>query len=374
MSGAHKGTQPLPRLCFVLPEYSEKTHFRYVAEFARTLAEDTDVFLVVEKGDDVPRGSFQCYYRQRLAFPVLRVLEHFIVLCVARIRGYKMFYIHYSFVSAISAGIITSLTGGTVYYWNAGMPWKYARSTARELIEHLAYKLIDYVVTGAHALVPGYASYYGISYKHILVIPNWVEPAGPRPESVKAMVTEAIARPPEAQVLLFVHRLAKRKGAHHLPEILHRLKDENVVLVVIGDGPERGDMEHAFTRLGVAHKVRMLGGQPNASVEEALAQADVFLMPSEEEGSPHALLEAVRAGVPFVAFNVGGVYEHTPASCVEYLVDEGDVEAFVKNVEKLLHDKAEQRRFSDEERVFADRFSKARILTMFKEKILTGRA
>lgn len=367
----HHKKKEKSKLCFILPEYSETTHFRYVAELARSLADETDVFLVAEKGDDSLRAVFPAgFYRQRCSFGLLRALENFIVLLSVRFKGYRTFYIHYSFVSAISAGLITNIFGGTVYYWNAGMPWKYPRDTVRESTERLAYKLIDYLVTGAQALVPGYSAYYGIPVTRIIVIPNWVEPPRAHAESLRAMVAEDIARPAEARVLLFVHRLARRKGAHHLPEILHRLKDESIVMVVIGDGPERAHLEEEFRRLDVAHKVHMLGERSNEYVEAALERADVFLLPSEEEGSPHALLEALAAGVPFVAFNVGGVYEHTPPDCASYAVPEGDLTAFVSRVQELLHSPGERKRVGEAEKKFIIKFTKARILQMFKKKIL----
>ena len=100
------------------------------------------------------------------------------------------------------------------------------------------------------------------------------------------------------------------------------------------------------------------------------AQADIFLLPSEEEGSPHSLLEAMTAGVPFVAFNVGGVYEHVPPTCVSYAVPENDVDAFVAGVRKLLSSPEVYESFRGAEKEFVLRFRKDVILKKFAEKIL----
>ena len=359
-----------PKLCFILPEYSEKTHFRYVAIFAEALQDRADICLVQEKGGDMLRASFPRFYLQRLRWGPVRMVENFLVLLGAWLRGYRTFYVHYSFVSAVHAGIITRVFGGTVYYWNCGMPWQYPRSRVRAWYERLAYRLVHHLVTGAQALVPEYARYYGLDPASVVVIPNWVESPRQVDEQMAARVRKDIQASPGTRILLYVHRLARRKGAHHLPHIAELLRDEEVVLAVIGEGPEQDALVHECETRDLCGRLGFLGVRDRAYVDAAFRCADVFLMPSEEEGSPHALLEAMAAEVPFVTFDVGGVRETAPASCEAYVVPPNDVPTLVERVRTLLHDPAEYARVQREEREWVRRFALAPTIDHFSEEVL----
>lgn len=76
-------------------------------------------------------------------------------------------------------------------------------------------------------------------------------------------------------------------------------------LDLVGEGELRPDIEAEAARLGLHDRVRFLGNQSN--VYPLLHQADVFLLPSEYEGMPMTLIEAMGTGLPIVATAVGGV-------------------------------------------------------------------
>ena len=129
-----------------------------------------------------------------------------------------------------------------------------------------------------------------------------------------------------------------------MPEIIRAFRDEKVVFVIIGDGPERGNLElriNPSTSLGAGNyelwnKVRMLGWIPNKELPMYYAIADVFIMPSDEEGFPRVLLEAMAMKVPFVASDAGGVKEIIPEVFREYLCPAGEIDCFSANIKKLL--------------------------------------
>lgn len=326
----------------MLPEYALATHFSYVAEFVESLADSIDIFLIVEKGTLPATSRVTRRYRSILRFAPFRVLETFFVLLYARLLGYRTHYVHYSFVAAIGSSIVTRLFGGRTFYWNCGMPWVYTRSAFREWYEQLTFRLVHYLVTGAAALAPGYARYYTIPETKIKIIPNWIDvESGPRPltDEDRRIVRSELHIPADAPVILFVHRLAKRKGANLLPNILAGLSDQHAVLVVVGDGPERESLETCFRANGLWERVRMMGSVPQLEVVRYFSCADVFLLPSEEEGFPHVLTEAMLYGVPYVASEVGGVRDMTPPILHPYLVPYGDVDQYVARLDELIsHD------------------------------------
>jgi 2-deoxystreptamine N-acetyl-D-glucosaminyltransferase/2-deoxystreptamine glucosyltransferase len=273
-----------------------------------------------------------------MKFPPLRALETFIVLLYARLLGYKTQYIHYAFTALIASGIITRVSGGTTFYWNAGMPWQYKRPWLRERVEHLGFHLTHYLVTGAHALIEGYASYYHIDPKKIVVVPNWIDVSKTITTSDavdRTTLRETLHISAHFPVLLFVHRLARRKGAHLLPEILAGLPQE-VRMIVVGSGPEEETLRAEFERRGLRDRVIMTGSVPQTEVITYFAIADIFLLPSEEEGFPHVLTEAQAVGVPYVAFGVGGVREMSPECLSRFIVPPNDTLEFTKSVNILL--------------------------------------
>ena len=361
------------KICFVLPEYARATHFQYVAEFVEGLANHADVFLVIEKGDLPKESKVTHRVRQFFRFPPLRFVEIALILLYARLRGYRTQYVHYSFSAAFWSSLITRAFGGTTYYWNAGLPWLYKRPFVREWFEHVVFHLIGKLVTGADALVAGYESFYHIPAEKIIVIPNWIDAGGVQSGNSRYIPSELkknLHISDTASVALFVHRLSPRKGADKLPEILKGL-DPRTVLVVIGDGPLRGVLENQFASKEFSDRVRMLGAVPQSEVAAFFGIADVFLLPSEEEGCPHVLLEALASGVPYVATDVGGVREMPPPKMREYIVSYGDGDAFINAVNHIVRLPEEKRgELSDEEHEWVKQFGKEHIIERFIKSVV----
>lgn len=113
----------------------------------------------------------------------------------------------------------------------------------------------------------------------------------------------------EARILLFVGRLEAAKGTARLIEALGELatRDARVRLVVIGDGSQRPDMERASGALGVSDKVVFSGWVDHDRLPRYLQAADALLLPSDYEGLPTVVVEAMACGVPVVATDVGGL-------------------------------------------------------------------
>lgn len=362
----------MKKICFVLPEYARATHFQYVAEFVEGLAVEADIFLVIEKGELPQESRVTHRVRQVFRFAPYRFFEIGWILFRAHRQGYQVQYIHYSFSAAFWSSIITRLLGGTTYYWNAGLPWRYKRPRHREFFERIVYKLIGRLVTGADAIVDGYVKYYGISPSKIIVIPNWID--GEEVQNKARAIDRTQFRrelniSEDVPVVLFVHRLAKRKGAHLLPEVLAALSPQTV-LVVVGDGPERQNIVDEFERRNLSDRVRMCGAVAQNVVIKYFAVSDVFLLPSEEEGCPHVILEALAAGVPYAAFAVGGVREMTPKKLQPYIAETGDTKGLISATNNLIALSARERQdVIDEEHDWVKRYSKEEILRQFLDLV-----
>lgn len=360
------------KLCFVIPEYNSdtSTHFNYLYDFIRALSLDSDIFLFVEKGMGIPDfAGLDRVYIQKFKFTPLRILENFLVIFRLRLAGYKDFYVHYSFLSAFNASLITRVSGGRTFYWNCGLPWLYQRSFWRDKFERLVYRLVTFLVTGTEGLKREYSRHYQLPVSKIKVLPNWIDLA--RFQKKSALAPDLKSRlniSGKEMVVLFVHRLSKRKGAHYLPEVAGALKNENAVLLIVGAGPERENIEREIRKSGLEQKVRFLNSVPNKEIQNYFGIADVFILPSEEEGFPHVLLESMAAGIPFVAFDIGGVREISPPEFSRYTITPFNVKSFSNGIKEILRDSQERiGKLSEIERDWVKQFDLSIVLDKFRE-------
>jgi len=155
---------------------------------------------------------------------------------------------------------------------------------------------------------------WGLPESRLVVIPNGIETAGrERPVHVP---TESVpwtlahgASNRSALKLLYLGRLSAEKDVANLLEAASILRQQGVAfeLTVAGDGPEAGPLREQAKHLGLESAVRFLGFVTD--VNSVLASADVLVNPSRTECMPNSVLEAMWAGVPVVATDVGGLSE-----------------------------------------------------------------
>jgi glycosyltransferase involved in cell wall biosynthesis len=138
----------------------------------------------------------------------------------------------------------------------------------------------------------------GYDEARIVDLPNGVpvpdEPWSPRPSWTKE---------PHA---VFVGRLAHEKGLRALVDAwpIVRRQFPTARLTLIGKGPERPSLEARIAQLGLADAIRLPGSSPSPTT--LLKSADLFVLPSREEGMSIALLEAMALGIPLVATAIAG--------------------------------------------------------------------
>ena len=170
---------------------------------------------------------------------------------------------------------------------------------------------------------------------------NAVRPA-PGPGD-RAAARRRLGLPPDALVVGTVSRLVPQKAVGDLVEAAARLapafdgSSGPPVLVVVGDGPLRADLERRVQRGGGGARVMLLGAR--ADVPHLLPAFDVFALSSHWEGEPIALLEAMAAGLPCVATATEGAREVLGGDpSVGRLVPVGDAARLSAALAGLLRD------------------------------------
>lgn len=214
--------------------------------------------------------------------------------------------------------------------------------------------------------------------RKIEVIHNFVDVEKYKPEAAE-----------ETSCNRFVHRLAPGdekiimhtsnfRPVKRVPDVV-RVFDQvrrsiKAKLVLVGDGPERYNVEQLIRELKLEEDAVLLGKQD--ALNELLGCADVFLLPSETESFGLAALEAMSAGVPVVTTNVGGLPEINVHGETGYLENVGDIDALARDVLAILSDNrlAKTMGQNARERVLAN-FTTDRVVPQYMEyyeRVLQG--
>jgi phosphatidylinositol alpha-1,6-mannosyltransferase len=140
--------------------------------------------------------------------------------------------------------------------------------------------------------------------------------------------------------LLFVGRLDQAKGANRSVEIVRILchRGRSVVLDVVGDGREMGAMRRAVAEHGIEAQVTFHGWLPRPALEPLYAAAHLLLLPSDSEGFPKVLSEAMAFGVVPLAGAVSSIPQALEEMGTGRAVPPADVDAFADAVEAYLDD------------------------------------
>lgn len=329
------------KICCYLPEYNRQTtgHLSHVYDLLARVASKRDIFLVVTKTcEEAPPEFVRDFHAGIFPLKPLRMLETFIVFLMARLRGYKVFYVHYSLWNALLARGVAGLLGGTVHQWHChcgdlkgssnghARPWFAGR--LHPWVKKASLRLSDSVVVAAPSVAQWYQKRFGLPDEKLVVLPPFVSAERFAPDTRTA--NDAAGKKKQ---VLFVHTLSREKGAHRLLWIIPRISESlpETQFLVAGEGMYKDEV-------GKLPNVTMLGAVPNIHIPRLYAESELMVLPSEEEGVPHVLLEAMAMGVPFVATDVGGVADLVGESLKDVLVSSGDIEAFVKRSVEILRD------------------------------------
>jgi glycosyltransferase involved in cell wall biosynthesis len=152
--------------------------------------------------------------------------------------------------------------------------------------------------------------------------------------------------------LLYLGNLSREKDPETALRVMRDLEQQgcDAVLRFVGSGPLLDDMRRRARELAVS-SVEFVGSVDD--VRPHLAWADVLILTSETEGIPAAVIEAAAAGVPAVAFDVGGVSETIAHEQTGLLVPHRDQELFVGAVARLCQDDAARKAMGEKAREFA---------------------
>lgn len=219
---------------------------------------------------------------------------------------------------------IVLLRGADVPFWD----------TRWQLLDRLILcRLSPYIWKKAHSV---YANSFGLK---ALVHKVW--PNGTVGVLYNGVDTELFKPSQEyttrkCPIILSVGRLIPRKGFHDLIKALYGLASHDFELWIVGDGPEHDRLIALASDYGISERVKFLGIKSYDQVASLYKQADIFCLPTRNEGMSNTILEAMACGLPIVTTEVSGNSELVKDN--GFLVRSADIEALRKRLSQLLVD------------------------------------
>lgn len=172
----------------------------------------------------------------------------------------------------------------------------------------------------------------------------------------------------DKKVILFVGRLAEKKGVTYLIEAMKKV---DAILVIAGDGPLRNELVEQAKEQG--DKIKFIGSKTHEELRTIYASADIFVAPSitakdgDKEGLGLVMLEAMASGLPVVACRSGGIVEVIEDRMTGLLCEEKNVEQLTRNIINLLDDEKLANELKENSKIVVSHYSYSNLSNKYKK-------
>jgi glycosyltransferase involved in cell wall biosynthesis len=254
---------------------------------------------------------------------------------------------------------VLTIIGGDIYdpskwssphrFFPAGVAAKWA---LRHADDHVA--ISTDIARRAH-------QYFGAP-EGIEVIPLGI--AQPRFERVPR---EALGMFADRKYVVAVGRLVRRKDYPTLLKAIQLLDRQDTSLMILGDGPERENLNALAHDLRISEQVELRGFVSEAEKYQLLANSDVFALASLHEGFGVVYLEAMHCGLPIVAADQGGQIDLLEEGKTGYLVPVGDARALGDGLRELLCNPSLAKQISQHNLERIEEFSVSRLAARYEQ-------
>ncbi|MBX7204778.1 MAG: N-acetyl-alpha-D-glucosaminyl L-malate synthase BshA [Bacteroidia bacterium] len=200
--------------------------------------------------------------------------------------------------------------------------------------------------------------------KEIAVIPNFVD-FSRFSKKPKDHFRKVIA-PNGEKMIIHTSNFRKVKRVGDVVRVFQKINEKTPSrLLLIGDGPERINIEMLCRELNIASLITFLGKQE--AVEEILSICDLFILPSEHESFGLAALEAMACELPVISSNTGGIPELMIDGVTGFMSNVGDVEKMANDALLILEDAETLKRFKSNALARAREFSIDTVLPQYEK-------
>ena len=228
-----------------------------------------------------------------------------VVPILNKIKKENIHLIHAHDLSSLSYGIVAALFSGAKVIMTEHSRHYIDEKFIRRLEKRLLISFAHHLVEVSNELKEASLKREKIPEKKISVIENGVDiQKFSQAKPIKINLDEL---GPNPKKILVVGRLEEIKGQKYAIEALKFLDEFNVHLLLVGDGSQKEFLLKITNEMGLKNRVHFLGQRND--VEQVMKIADILLIPSESEGLPFVILEAMASGLPVIATAVGAIPE-----------------------------------------------------------------
>ena len=209
----------------------------------------------------------------------------------------------------------------------------------RAAVKRLALRSLDVAVTMTRANAGLLASRQGIPGERIQVVPNGVRRSFGTREQAGGEQRWALGLRDTHLVLIYVGNILIHKGLRRLIDAMSKSVHRDALrLLVVGTGPDEGACRQLAADRHLSEQITFLGWRDSPETENIMASADVLALPSQIEGMPYVLLEAMASRLPVIAGDVFGVGEVVEDGVTGLLVDPVRTDAIAGAIDRLADD------------------------------------
>ena len=192
------------------------------------------------------------------------------------------------------------------------------------------------IVTTGETLRASLARDNGYDRARMVSVPTGIDTVRFAPGD-RAAARAALGLPADKLLVGIVATLRSWKGHSYLVDAFASLKRDDALLLIVGDGPQEGNLRTKVASLGLGDRVRLCGNQ--ADVRPWLHALDVFALPSyANEGVPQSLVQAMLCGLPCISTPVGSIAEAAVDGQTALMVPPEDTAALAAALRRLLDD------------------------------------
>ncbi|MEC8853529.1 MAG: N-acetyl-alpha-D-glucosaminyl L-malate synthase BshA, partial [Bacteroidota bacterium] len=200
--------------------------------------------------------------------------------------------------------------------------------------------------------------------KEIQVVPNFIDSNLYKYEMDEDLRRSFVSK--EEKLIIHISNLRKVKRVQDVLKVFAKIREKiPSKLLLIGDGPERLEMEQLCRNLNLCESIRFIGKLK--AVEKILSVSDLFLLPSATESFGLVALEAMASKVPVISSNSGGLPEVNIDGKTGFLLDVKDVNAMAEKAIYLLKNKNLLEEFKQNAYTHAMEFDLPNILPLYEK-------
>jgi glycosyltransferase involved in cell wall biosynthesis len=221
------------------------------------------------------------------------------------------------------------------------------RHLAIGIKKSLTYTLLPHRIVTVSEYVRQLFLARGLPADKVVTIPSGIDTEKFDPARCETSLRRELGISASVPVVVMIAILRFDKGhyyfVHAAKEVLKMVPE--VKFLIVGDGPQKENIMRYINELNINNNVLMLGLRRD--IPKVLSTADLYVIPSIQEGMGQSTMEAMAMGVPVIASSVGGLPELVVDNKTGLLVPPGDISALARAIEELLSDKEKAGRLSD---------------------------